>query len=142
MSARERMTLAAATAALLAGTALLPLFEDRSWVWRAVGAVVTVAFVGLVCRRLAVPAVLQPALGLAGLGFYLCEAFARGTMRLGLVPTGRTLNALSALVASGRVDIARYGPPVPAHLGLVLLASAGIGAVALLVDVQIGRAHV
>ena len=135
MSARERMTLAAAMAALLAGTALLPLFEDRSWVWRAVGAVVTVALVGLVCRRLAVPALLQPALGVAALGYYLCEAFARGTMRLGLVPTGRTLHALSALVASGRVDIARYGPPVPAHLGLVLLASGGIGAVALLVDV-------
>lgn len=135
MTARERMTLAAAAAVLLAGAALLPLYDERSWAWRAVGAVLTVALVGLVCRRLAVPALLQPLLGLAGLALYLSEAFARSTMTLGLVPTGRTVSALSALVTAGRLDIAKYGPPVPVHPGMVLLATAGIGAVALVVDV-------
>jgi len=134
VSVRERMTLAAAAAVLLGGTALLPLFEDRTWMWRAAGAVLTVALVGLVCRRFAVPVVLQPLLGLTGLGLYLGEAFVRGSLKLGLVPTGRTVDAVSALVTAGRMDIAKYGPPVPVNPGLALLAAAGLGAAAVVVD--------
>ena len=134
MSVRERMTVAAAVAVLLASTALVPLFEGHGWVPRVLGAVLTVAGVGLVCRRTGVPRPVQPLLSLAALGLYLCEAFARPSLRLGLVPTGRTLTALAGLVHAGRTDIAGYGPPVPTHPGLLLLSTAGIGAVALAVD--------
>ena len=135
MSLRERMTLAAGWAVVLASTGLLAVFEDRHWVRYALGAVITVVAVGLAARRARVPVVLQPLLTLAGLGCYLSQVFVRGSLRLGVLPTGRTLPAGSALVHRGRADIAQYAPPVPTHPGLLLLCTAGIGAIALAVDV-------
>jgi len=134
MNGRERMTVAAALAVLLATSALTPIFDGLHWAPRVLGAVLTVAVVGLASRRAGVPAALQPVLTLLALLAYLLEAFAGATLRYGLVPTGRSLDALSALVSQGRLDIAQYGPPVPAGNGLVLLATAGVGAIAVAVD--------
>jgi len=145
VSARERMTVAAALAVLLATSALVPIFDSQQWALRVAGAVLAVAVMGLVSRRSGVPAVLQPLLTLLALVGYVFEAFTSATLRYGLVPTGHSLSVLSALVAQGRLDIAQYGPPVPVGNGLVLLATAGVGAIAVAVDlvaVVLGRAAI
>ncbi len=134
MSARERLTLAAGLAVALASAALTPVFEDLGWAPRALGAVLVVALTGLATRRLEVPTALQPAIGLVALGYYLCAVFVGGTLRLGLVPAGASLHAMQRLAHEGGLDVTRFGPPVPTHAGMVLLATAGVGAVALVVD--------
>ena len=134
MSARERLTLAAGLAVALTSSAFTPVFEDLGWASRVLGAVLVVALTGLAARRLDLPTALQPALGLAALGYYLCAAFVGGTLRLGLVPGGASVHALQQLVHAGRLDVSRFGPPVPTHAGMVLLCAAGVGAVALVVD--------
>lgn len=134
MSARERLTLAAGLAVALTTSALTPVFEDLGWAPRVLGAVIVVALTGLAARRLDLPTALQPVLGLAALAYYLCAAFVGGTFRLGLVPAGASLHAMQQLVHAGRLDVTRFGPPVPTHTGMVLLSAAGVGAVALVVD--------
>ena len=134
MSPRERLTLAAGLAVALTAAALTPVFESAAWAPRVLGAVLVVTLAGLAARRLAVPIALQPIITLVALGYYLCGAFAGGTFRLGLVPGSATLHAVQTVVHQGRVDVAQLGPPVPAHAGLVLLCAAGVGAVAVTVD--------
>ncbi len=134
MSARERLTLAAGLAVALTSAALTPVFDDLGWAPRVFGAVIVVALTGLAARRLEVPTALQPAIGLLALGYYLCAAFVGGTLRLGLIPAGASLHALLQVAREGRLDVTRFGPPVPTHTGMVLLAAAGVGAVALVVD--------
>ncbi len=129
-----RLTLAAGLAVVLTATALLPIFDGRGWWWRAIGAVVAVAGTGLVARRLALPAGAQPLLALAVLAEYLALVFAPGTLVLGLLPGSDSWAALRALLAAGATDIELLRTPVPTHPGLVLIASAGLGFVALLVD--------
>ncbi|MCW2587309.1 MAG: hypothetical protein JWN55_2825, partial [Frankiales bacterium] len=134
MSIKEQLTLAAGLAVALATAALFPVFQGHSWLVRTVGAVLAVVLAGLAGRRLGVPRPLQPLLGLVALVGYLGVVFAGQTLSYGLVPTGRTLEVLRVLVEQGRADIQRYGPPVPPSTGLVLLCAAGVGAVALVVD--------
>ena len=104
------------------------------WAPRVLGGVLAVAATGLVSRRAGAPVALQPLLTVLALAAYLLEAFAGVSLRYGLLPTGRSLDTLSALVSQGRLDVAQYGPPVPAGNGLVLFATAGVGAIAVAVD--------
>ncbi len=134
MSIKEQLTLAAGLAVALATSALFPLFQGNDWLARVLGAVLVVVAAGLVGRRLGLPRVLQPLLALAVLFGYLSVVFAGSSLAFGLLPTSRTLDVLQALVQRGQDDIAQFGPPVPAHDGLVLLTAAGVGGVAVLVD--------
>ena len=134
MSIKEQLTLAAGLAVALATSALFPLFQGNDWLAKVLGAVLVVVAAGLVGRRLGLPRVLQPVLGLAVLFGYLSLVFAGSSLAFGLVPTARTLDVLQTLVRSGQDDIARFGPPVPTHDGMVLLTAAGVGGVAVLVD--------
>ncbi|MCU1674046.1 MAG: transglutaminase domain protein, partial [Frankiales bacterium] len=145
MSTRERLTLAAALAVALGSAAIGPLYDGRGWVLRAVGAIVVVAATGLACRRSSVPLSLQPLLALAALVEYVCLVFARLTLSFGLIPTGKTVSTLRALVQDSAEDISQLAPPVPTSPGLVLIAVLGVGAVALVVDliaVVAGRAAI
>ncbi len=127
-----RRTLAAAAASATALAVLFPVLHG-DWFVRTLGAVAVVAASGLLCRAVHVPRALQPIVGLAALALYLLLAFVPETLSGGL-PTGRTVDALQALVRSGQEDIRRYAPPVVPHKGLVLMTAAGVGLVALLVD--------
>jgi transglutaminase-like putative cysteine protease len=133
MTSRERMTLAAAVAVALCTSALSPMFIDKAWGAEVFGAVLAVAVAGLVGRRLSLPRVLQPVFGLLVLTGYLVVVFAPGTLSHG-VPTVRTADLLRSLVDSANTDIKRYRAPVPTSEGMVLLSAAGVGAVAVLVD--------
>jgi transglutaminase-like putative cysteine protease len=135
VSIKEQLTLAAGLAVALSTAALFPLFQGNAWFLRVLGSVLVVVVAGLVGRRFGLPRPLQPLLGLAALLGYLCLVFAGGTLTFGVVPNGRTLNVLRHLVDLGRTDVERFGPPIPSTEGLILLTAAGVGAVALLVDV-------
>ncbi|MGZ6827202.1 MAG: DUF3488 domain-containing protein, partial [Mycobacteriales bacterium] len=134
MSSREQRTLAAGLAVALSTSALSPVFVDGHWFLRVLGAALVVAAAGLLGRRLGLPRPLQPLLGLLALGGYLAVGFAGATLDYGFVPTAGTVDALRGLVHQGRLDLGRYGPPVPTSDGLVLLSAAGVGAVAVAVD--------
>lgn len=133
MSRAVRRTLAAAVATALALTALLPVLHGSDWIVRGLGAVAVVAGTGLLTRQTRVPRALQPLVALLALVAYLLVVFVPGTFSHGL-PTGDTVDALRALVRSGTRDLRRYAPPLVPAQGLLLLSTAGIGAVALLVD--------
>ena len=134
MSIKEQLTLAAGLAVALSTAALYPLFRPSDWIWRVLGAVLAVVVAGLLSRRIGLPRLLQPLLGAAFLAGYLTLVFAGQTLSYGVLPTGKTVAALSTLVTAGRADVQRFGPPVPTTAGLVLLSAAGVGAVAILVD--------
>ncbi len=134
MSIKGQLTLAAGLAVGLSTSALFALFQGNDWVTRVLGAVLVVVAAGLLGRRLVLPRVLQPLLGLAVLFGYLSLVFAGSSLAFGLLPTSRTLDMLQALVQSGQDDIAQFGPPVPTRDGMVLLTAAGVGGLAVLVD--------
>jgi transglutaminase-like putative cysteine protease len=142
VSSRDRLTLAAAAAVALGCAAVIPVYADVQWLGRALPAITVVATAGWLCRRFALPVLVQPLVTTAALGYYLCLAFAGHTLRYAVLPTSDTLAALTARLHQGLVDIDRLAPPVPSHPGLVLMAVAGVGAIAVVVDlvaVTLGR---
>lgn len=134
ITAAEKLTVAAGLSVLLAAAALYPMFSSSEWVWKVVGTVPAVVFAGLLGRRLGLPRSLQPVLGTAFAFLYLCVTFGRDTLIWGVLPTGRTIELFSTLSSSASADVQRYSAPVPTTAGLVLLTAAGVGLVAVLVD--------
>jgi len=133
MTVTTRRALAAGAAVLFALAALFPLFNASDWLWPCVGAVVVVTAVGVVGRRLRIPGFFVLVLELLGLAAYLVLSFAAGTLQDGL-PTQATVDALRALVEQGDKAINTYAPPVPPERGMVLITVAGVGLVAIVVD--------
>jgi transglutaminase-like putative cysteine protease len=133
MTALERRTLAAGLAVTTALAALFPVFESTQWFLRVMGAILAVTGAGLLGRRVRLPRPLQPLLELLVLSAYLAVVFAGGTLHDGL-PTSHTVTALHTLVSQSRLDLRRYAPPVAPSAGLVMITAAGVGAVAVLVD--------
>jgi transglutaminase-like putative cysteine protease len=143
VTARERLTLAAALAVVLTGASLAPLFDGLGWGPRTLGAVAAVAAAGLVARRCGLPLPLQPLALLTAFAAYVVAVFAGPTLAFGVLPGSETLPVVRQLVGEGLVDAEQMAAPVPGHTGLVLLAVLGVGATAVLVDtlaVVLGRA--
>lgn len=134
MNVRERLTLAAAVAVLLASSALLPVFAGPGWVGRVALAVAVVALAGLLSRRAGLPRPLVPLAGLAALLAYVVVVFAGPTLHHGVLPGSATVAAFRALLTASSADLASYAPPAPTTPALVLLAVLGVGAAAVLVD--------
>ena len=144
MTPRDRSTLAAGLAVLLASASLQPLFVGTGWLAEVAGGVGVVVLAGLVARRAGLPAVLQPLAGLLTLLGYTLVVFAGSTLAV-VLPTTETVTTLRALIEGGREDISVLVAPVPTNDGLVLLAVLAVGSIAVLVDtvaVVAGRAAV
>src|SRR3954449_5994638 len=105
MSTKERLTLAAALAVALGSSGIAPLYEDLLWLPRAMGAIASIAVIGLLCRRFSVPSLLQPVVALVALFEFAALNFAHSTMHLGFIPSGRTVTAMQALFQSGMDDV-------------------------------------
>ncbi|WP_433138183.1 DUF3488 and transglutaminase-like domain-containing protein [Actinomadura nitritigenes] len=131
---RIRMTVVAAVATLACSIGLYPLFASGRWFWTGAAAVLAASCGGLVSRRLRLPAVLDPLFGLAALLLYLTAAYAAGEAWLGFVPSPGSLEHLADLAGDGWNAANRYAAPVPLVSGIGLLVAAGIGVVAVLVD--------
>ncbi|MEV0664191.1 DUF3488 and DUF4129 domain-containing transglutaminase family protein [Actinomadura luteofluorescens] len=131
---RVRMTVMAGLATLAGSLGLYPLFEKGGWFWAGFGAVLAVSGGGLLARRLRMPAPVGLLFGLAALLLYLNLVFAGDEAWLGVVPSPESLRHLGELADEGWRAANRYAAPVPLVPGISMLAAAGIGLVAVLVD--------
>ncbi|MEW9528007.1 DUF3488 and DUF4129 domain-containing transglutaminase family protein [Microbispora sp. NPDC049125] len=130
-----KLPVAAALATAAVTITLYPLFEGGGWFWASMGAVLTTALAGVAASRLGARPWVAPVAMLPALLVYLTAAFTSHEAWLRVIPTKGSLARLAELTASGFDDIQRYAAPVPANSGITLLTAAGVGLIALLVDV-------
>ncbi|WP_131743432.1 transglutaminase family protein, partial [Actinomadura roseirufa] len=128
------MTIMAGLATLAGAVGLYPLFDTGRWFWTALGSVLAVAGGGLLSRRLRLPALADPLAGLAALLVYLTALYAREAAWLWVVPSPAGVERLGDLAADGWDSANRYAAPVPLVPGIAMLTAAGVGLVAVLVD--------
>ncbi len=118
---------------VLAVIACLPLLAIPHWYSRVgAAAIVAVAAAGLTQHRRLAPLTWLITY-LAALLIYLNAAFAAGQSLAGFLPTRASLHHLGTLV-SGGLNERSLSPPVPGIHGIVLVAGAGIGLMALATD--------
>ena len=129
-----RMTVTAAIATALASISLYSLVSGALWFWAGAGAAAVVGAVGALTRRRPLPALVAVMASLAGLLVYLTVVFAGPEALARVVPTGSSLHHLWSLARRGFADSARYTPPAPPWPGILLLTVAGIGIIAVAVD--------
>jgi len=135
MTPRHRLSLVAGGATLLATAPLATVFDQWTWaidVILAVGAVVGAA---MLARQLRAPVWAQVLAMLAALTVMVTWLFGAGTAFLGTVPSGRTLRHWADLATSAGSDIRDLAVPVPDRQSLLFLACAGVGLVAIVIDV-------
>jgi transglutaminase-like putative cysteine protease len=133
MSRDRYRTIVAAAATLLSSVVLTAVFDDLRWAPYVAVAVIAVAAGGMGARAFGMPVWAQPLITLIVLCGYLTVVFGKGAA-LGVIPTGTTVRSFETLIRNAVDDIADLASPAPTRLGLLLLATAGIGAVAILVD--------
>ncbi|GLZ03623.1 transglutaminase [Actinomadura sp. NBRC 104412] len=134
-----RMTVMGGIATLCGAAGLYPLYSGRPWFWSGVGAVLAVMGGGLLARRFPLHPAFSLLAGLAALLVYLTLRFTAGEALLGVVPTPGSVSRLGALLSEGWDAANRYAAPVPLVPGIALLTTAGIGLVAVTVDLLAAR---
>ena len=131
------MTITAAVACVLVSMAVTPLFFSPLWFAAAAGAVITAAGAGTLTRLWAprVPPVLAClAAGMAALLLYLNLVFEARHSLLYVIPTPGSLARLWDLAGAGVDEAHGYNQPAPDLPGLILLAAAGVGIIAVMTD--------
>ncbi len=124
---------AAAIATILAILAVAPLLVSPAWYWEVLGMAIVICAAGSVTRLRLLPAVASATTYLAGLLLYLNVVFA-GPESVGwIVPTKASLRHLWSMADQGLSERA-FAPPVPGTHGVMLLAAAGIGLMAVATD--------
>lgn len=129
-----RDTLVAAVAVVLASTSLASVYATWGWVEAVALAVGAVVAAGLCARALALPALLHPVVGVLGLLLACTARFASSGALGGIVPTRASQTELGQQYRYGLHDVTTGGPPYPSTTGSLLLATVGVGLVALAVD--------
>jgi TgpA N-terminal domain/Transglutaminase-like superfamily/Domain of unknown function (DUF4129) len=130
----HRLTITAALATAAASTGLFLLIMGGNWFWGGLGAIIVVALVGTLTRVRVLPPVVCLLAALGGLLLYLNLVYEAKDSFLHLLPSGASLAGLWRLGVQGLNETQRYASPVPPLRGIVLLATAGIGLVAVLTD--------
>jgi transglutaminase-like putative cysteine protease len=130
----HRLTVSAAAATVATSLVLYPLLANAIWFWEGVAAAIVVAAAGTLTRLRPLPAAACLAAALAVLLLYLNMVFAGTQSFARLVPTRSSLHHLWVLAGKGLASVHRYAPPVPAGHGILLLATAGIGVIAVATD--------
>ncbi|MGD0705243.1 MAG: transglutaminaseTgpA domain-containing protein [Trebonia sp.] len=141
--ASHRRTLAAALATAAASLSLYPIFTGGLWFIAGLGSIAVVAAAGTATRVRRLPEPVCLLGGLVALLLYLNLVFSNARSLGHLLPTPASARQLWDLVGQGFSDASKYAPPVPEKTGMLLLAAAGIGIVALLTDwiaVRLGSA--
>ena len=132
---RSPQVVTASVLATLATSATLATLVQGVWWFVEVGIVVlAVVAVGAAARRLARSAVVAVAAQTAALAVVLTWLYAQPDAVAGLVPGAASTGTLADLARSGIALAEEVAAPAPAEPGLRLLVSAGIGAIAVLVD--------
>lgn len=128
------MPVFAALATASATICLGQVFLTGAWFFPTLTAILVVAVGCELGRAVSTSRAVVPLSGVLALLAYLLVRYGHGESYLHVVPTGVTLDRLGALAGSGRQDIARYAAPIGVSPGIELIAVAGVGAVALVVD--------
>ncbi len=124
---------AAVGGSLITLGAVLPLLFSPDWGLKIAGAAVIAITPQAVPRLRLMQALSWVVVYLAALLIYLNAVFAARLSTAGIVPTRASVAYLSSLLSQGMAE--RAGdPPVAAGSGVVLLAAAGIGLMAVLTD--------
>jgi transglutaminase-like putative cysteine protease len=134
MTARLRLTAVAALATLLAALSLSAEFRDGAWVWPVVLAIVVGSGGCALARRLGVPRVLVPVVGLAALVLLATWLYARTNAIFGVFPGPGAVRDLRALLTVASKDMQRFASPAPTTQALLMLTVLGVGAAAVAVD--------
>ena len=135
MAARPWPTLAGIVATLGTALAIAPLVESTAWLGTAAIAVIAVAGTGAALRAMRIPAAVHPIAEILVLVEILTLAFAREVAAFGFLPGPVALEQLRDIARSGSEAAQFYAAPAPAEPGVALLVVAGIGAIAMAVDV-------
>jgi len=132
--ADERMAVAALVATMLAAVTMAPLVAGGTWLVVVALTAITVMVTGVVVRQFTRWWPLVVAAQALTLLLALTVLFSRQYAVAGIVPTPRSLRALTDLLRAGFDVTAVQAPPVEAHRGVVLMLAGGLGIMAILVD--------
>ncbi|GAA0954532.1 DUF3488 and transglutaminase-like domain-containing protein [Actinocorallia libanotica] len=138
---RPGLSALAALATVLGAAGLYPLFQDRSWILPAAGAVAAVTVTAMVARRLRLSPILGLVAGEAVLLLYVTALYSGSSAFLWLIPTPGSLSVLGEVMREGWNTAETYAAPLPVGDGVRLLTVLGVGLVAVIVDLLAVRLH-
>ncbi|MFD0585374.1 transglutaminase family protein [Dactylosporangium darangshiense] len=134
MNQRKHLTLIAAGSAFLASLPLTNVFENYTWAIRSFLVVAVMCGVGLLVRSLRAPSwAPSAAMALSGL-LALTWLYRSHEEYLGIVPSPGTIVHFGQLLRTASEEMSEYATPVGDREGFLFLATLGVAAVALLVD--------
>ena len=134
MNGRLRMGLVAGAVSVLSAAPLLVIFQRLTWLVQVVIVVALITGAATLTRTLRTPLWAQVIGMLAALVITLTWLFPSGAELLAVVPTPDTFIHFGELLTQASDDITRHAMPVPDTDPLLFLAVAGIGVVAVVVD--------
>lgn len=134
MGHRHAMSAVAGGATLLATMPLASVFDSWAWLLNGILAVAFVSGAATLARTVRAPAGLQVLAGMGALLLFLTWRFSSGEEIAGLIPTAGTFAHFNELLVDAGDQIRQSAVPVPDYDGLLLLSTAGIGLMAVLVD--------
>lgn len=134
MGQRHGMSAIAAIASLLAAMPLAEVFANWTWLLYAIVVVIVVSGTGTLARVLRAPAGVQVLMMFAALLLILTWMFPSGEEFARLLPSLETFRHFNELFVASGEQIRVTAVPAPDLDGLLLLATSGIGLVAILVD--------
>ncbi|GIF11908.1 transglutaminase TgpA family protein [Actinoplanes teichomyceticus] len=132
MTGPRRLGLVAAGATLLASAPLSAIFDSWTWLLRVLFVVLMIAGAALLTRTLRLPVWAQTLGMVVALLLTLTWVFPSGHAML--VPTPATFAHFAELMRQAGEDTRSYAVPVPDRDGLLFVATFGLGAVAIVVD--------
>ncbi len=134
MSQRHPLAMVAGAATLLAAFPLTTVFASFTWLFYTAIAVAIVVGTAMLVRTTRGPVWAQVLAMMASLLLYLTLAFPSGQEFGRLIPTAATFRHFNELLVVAGQQIRDEAVPVPDLDGLLLLTTAGVGLVAVLVD--------
>ncbi|MEV8516650.1 DUF3488 and transglutaminase-like domain-containing protein [Dactylosporangium sp. NPDC051484] len=134
MNQRKHLTLIAAGSAFLASLPLVNVFEQYTWAFRALLVVAVMCGVGLLVRSLRAPVWAPTAAMAASALLALTWLYRSHEEYLGILPSPGTFVHFGQLLRTASAEMSEYATPVGDRDGFLFLATLGVAAVALVVD--------
>jgi hypothetical protein len=134
MNQRRHLSFVAAAATLMTAAPLHVLFSDWAWLVDCFFVVAVVCAVSIGVRALRLPVWAQPVAGVITVAMVVTLLSVRDHAILGLIPGPAAWREYGQLLSSASDDIQNLGIPVRSDPGLLMLTTAGVGLVAVLVD--------
>jgi len=134
MGHRHGMSVVAAIATLLAAMPLATVFQTWTWLLYSVIVIVVVSGSATLARLMRAAAGVQVLVMMVALLLILTWMFPSGGEIARLIPTLRTFQHFNDLLVLAGEQVRTSAVPVPDLEGLLLLATVGVGLVAVLID--------